>query len=125
MKTILTSIFLSLGFIQICSADRFTNSSLPEIASSTETYNYVFKVDGIDNYGYKYFIDYIEEIFGKRPVYNATTGKFHNDANEFVIMGSPIQISQTELSNKLQIAGITLTSFNGVLVSETNNEQPK
>lgn len=125
MKTILTSIILLIGFNQFCSAGRFTTVPMYPIVNSTESYNYSFKVEGIDNYGYKSFIDYVEEIFGKRPVYNAATGKFHNDNNEFIIQSSSVQISETDLRNKLSIVGISLTVFNGSTVTESNNEQPK
>lgn len=126
MKTILTTILIILGSIQIWSSTiNQAHPSAKNILKYAETYNYVFMVDGIDNYGYKSFIDYIEEIFGKRPVYNPSTGKFHNELNEFVINASEVQISQADFSNKLSNVGITLTSFNGSLVTESIHEQPK
>lgn len=91
----------------------------------TDLFNYTFKVDGIDNYGYKPFIDFIENLFQKRPTYYPATGKFNNDEGVFEVIGTPVNMTELHLSTKLQEIGLSLVQFNGVNVTEADHNQTK
>lgn len=128
MKPNLLVLALSLTLVFSSSMNKLTASGshlIPEKSSTNfiESYNYSFKVSGIDNFGYKPFIDLLEETFLKRPVYNSETGRFHNADGLFEIIGSSINITESSFSAKLSEIGISLTYFNGSVVNTTNNTQ--
>lgn len=112
---------LSTGTLHSSTESHFKGN----ITKRTDLFSYTFKVDGIDSYGYKPFIDFIQNLFQKRPVYYPETGKFSNEEGLFEIIGTPANITELHFSTKLAEIGLTLVQFNGVNVTEADHHQNK
>lgn len=91
------------------------------MSQKAELYNYTFKVSHIDSYGYKPFIDFVETLFQKRPVYYPESGRFHNAEGIFEIIDSPVLVTELNLSTKLTEIGLALIQFNSNTVTKANH----
>ncbi len=128
MKYIVFTFLLCLAGTQLYSNNTTvptTPSSSASYYSEADLYSYTFTIAGIDQYGYKPFIDFIESTFGKRPVYNEATGRF-NDANGmFQIVDCSINITQASFTQKISELGLEVTSFTTVAKVSTNPSDHK